>query len=53
MLYFDTANGLQNILNGLHNFSSNNQIIANETKIKVMCFGITVKPELYFNNKEI
>ena len=53
ILFSDTEKGLQNLLNGLHNFCSNNQMIVNETKITVMCFGKTVKPELYFNNNEI
>ena len=53
ILFSDTEKGLQNLLNGLHNFCSNNQMIVNETKTKVMCFGKTVKPELYFNNNEI
>ena len=53
ILFSDTEKGLQNLLNGLHKFCSNNQMIVNETKTKVMCFGKTVKPELYFNNNEI
>ena len=53
LLYTHSGPTILNLLNGLHNFCSNNQLIVNETKTKVMCFGKTVKPELYFNNKEI
>ena len=43
-----------NLLNGLLNFCSNNQMIVNvSTKTEVMCFDKAVKSELYFNNKEI
>ena len=53
LLYTHSGPTILNLLNGFHNFCSNNQLIVNETKTKVMCFGKTVKPELYFNNKEI
>ena len=32
ILFSYTEKGLQNLLNGLHNFSSNNKMIVNETK---------------------
>ena len=39
ILFSDTTEGLQKQLNGLHKCSSNNHIIVNETKTKVMCIG--------------
>ena len=41
------------LFNGLYNFCLNNQMMVNETETKITGFGKTVKPELYFNNKEI
>ena len=45
--------GTPNLLNGLEKFCSNNQMIVNETKTKVLCFGGRTAPNVYFNNKLI
>ena len=53
VLFPDTKQGLQKLINGLQNFCANNYMTVNETKTKVMCFGKPLKPELYFNRKLI
>ena len=53
ILFSDTTEGLQSLLNGLEKFCSNNQMIVNETKTKVLCFGGRTAPNVYFNNKLI
>ena len=42
ILFSDTCEGMQNILNGLEKFSSNNQIVVNEKKM--LCFGKQLHP---------
>ena len=53
ILFSDTQQGLQKLLNGLHKFCHNNHMVVNETKTKVMCFGKQLDPDLYFNGKPI
>ena len=53
ILFSDTQQGLQKLLNGLQKFCHNNHMVVNETKTKVMCFGKPLDPDLYFNGKPI
>ena len=53
MLFSDTTEGLLSLLNDLEKFCSNNQMIVNKTKTKVLCFGGRTAPNVYFNNKLI
>ena len=53
ILFSDTQHGLQKLLNGLQKFCHNNHMVVNETKIKVMCFGKPLNPNVYFNGKSI
>ena len=39
--------------NGLEKFCSNNQMIVNETKTKMLCFGKQITSNVYFNIKLI
>ena len=48
-LISDTLRGLQIQLDGLKQFCSNNQMIVNEIKTKVMVFGNPKKSKLLFN----
>ena len=50
IIFSDTTEGLQSLLNGLEKFYSNNEMIVNETKTNVSCFGIRIAPKVYFNN---
>ena len=53
ILFSDTFHGLQMQLNGLKQFCSNNHMIVNEIKTKVMIFGNPKKSKLLFNSAEI
>ena len=49
ILFSDTFHGLQIQLDGLKQFCSNNHMIVNEIKTKVMVFGNPKKSKLHFN----
>ena len=49
ILFSDTLRGLQIQLDGLKQFCSNNKMIVNEIKTKVMVFGNPKKSKLLFN----
>ena len=53
ILFYDTASGLQKQLNSLYKFCSNNRMIVNETKSKVMCFGKQSQFNVSFNDTNI
>ena len=53
ILFSDTCEGMQNLLNGLEKFCSNNQMVVNETKTKMLCFGKQISSNVYFNKKLI
>ena len=53
ILFSDTQQGLQKLLNGLQKFCHNNHMVVNETETKVMCFGKPLNPNVYFNGKSI
>ena len=53
ILFSDTQQGLQKLLNGLQKFCHNNHMVVNETKTKVMCFGKPLNPNVYINGKSI
>ena len=53
ILFSDTQQGLQKLLNGLQKFCHNNHMVVNETKTKVMCFGKPLNPDVHFNGKLI
>ena len=50
ILFSDTTEGLQSLLNDLEKFCSNDKMIVNETKTNVLCFGRRIAPKVYFNN---
>ena len=50
ILFSDTFHGLQIQLDGLKQFCSNNHMIVNEIKTKVMVFGNPKKSKLQFNS---
>ena len=49
ILFSDTTEGLQKQLNGLYKYCSNNHMIVNETKTKVMCFGRSTEIRVNYN----
>ena len=53
ILFSNTAKGLQTQMNGLYKFCSNNKMIVNELKTKVMIFGNGEKSDIIFNKKTI
>ena len=53
ILFSDTQQGLQKLLNGLQKVCHNNHMVVNETKTKVMCFGKPLNLDVYFNGKSI
>ena len=53
ILFSDTFHRLQMQLNGLKQFCSDNHMIVNEIKTKVMIFGNPKKSKLLFNSVEI
>ena len=53
ILFSDTQQGLQKLLNGLQKICHNNHMVVNETKTKVMCFGKPFNPDVHFNGKLI
>ena len=53
ILFSDTFHGLQIQLDGLKQFCSNNHMIVNEIKTKVMVFGNPKKSKVQFNSVEI
>ena len=52
-LFSDSVAGLQKQLNGVMKFCSNNRMIVNESKTKVMQFGKKGNFEVYFNGTRI
>ena len=53
VLVSDCEKGLQEQLNGLQEFCSNNLMIVNELKTKVLAFGTQLKANVHFNGKHI
>lgn len=51
ILLSETSDGLQAQLNGLEKFCSNNQMIINETKTKIMIYGRGEKVDFKLNGK--
>ena len=47
--FSDTTEGLQKQLNGLYKYCSNNHMIVNETKTKVMCLGWSTEIRVNYN----
>ena len=53
ILFSDTFKGLQVQLDGLKQFCSNNHMIVNEIKTKIMVFGNPKRSKIRFNSMEI
>ena len=53
ILFSDSIKGIQKQLNGLFKFCSNNMMIVNEVKTKMMLFGTGIKGEVLFNGKKL
>ena len=47
ILYSDTCEGMKSLLNGLEKFCSNNQMVVNETKTKILCFGKEITSNVF------
>ena len=53
ILFSDTFKGLQIQLDGLKQFCSNNHMIVNEIKTKIMVFGNPKRSKIHFNSVDI
>ena len=53
ILFSDTVEGLQRQLNGLYNFCSENMLIVNQVKTKVMVFGKRGEVSVTFNGAKL